>query len=199
MRAARLTLICHAATSATRSAAFPLDEPIERIGAAKARALAGALRRPDRAWTSPAARAAQTAQALGLAATPDAALRDCDYGHWAGCRLDALEAAEPEAVARWLSDPAAAPHGGESIVDLVRRIGAWLDVRSREPGHTIAVTHAAIIRAALVHALQAGPRSFWRIDIAPLARVTLSGGAGLWRVQGIEAAGGRRSATERGG
>ena len=191
MKAARLTLICHAATSAVRSAAFPLDEPIERTGAAKARALANALRKPDRAFASPASRAAQTAQALGLSAAPDDALRDCDYGRWAGCRLDALEAAEPQAVALWLSDPAAAPHGGESIVDVLARVGAWLDARSLEPGHGIAVTHAAIIRAAIVHVLQAEPRSFWRIDIAPLTRVTLSGGGGVWRLSGIEAPGRR--------
>lgn len=189
MKAARLTLICHAATSAVRSAAFPLDEPIERLGASKARVLAGLLRKPDRAFASPAARAAQTAEALGLNAAPDAALRDCDYGRWAGRRLDELQAAEPEAVALWLRDPAAAPHGGESIVDLLARIGAWLDARGGEPGHAIAVTHAAIIRAAIVHALQAEPRSFWRIEIAPLARVTLSGGAGVWRLGGIEPAG----------
>ena len=188
MKAARLTLICHAATSATRSAAFPDDEPIDAKSAAKARALALVLPKPHRAFASPAARAAQTAQALGLAAAPDAALRDCDYGRWAGRRLDALEAAEPEAVALWLSDPAAAPHGGESIVDLLARIGPWLDACGGEAGHAIAVTHAAIIRAAIVHALQARPRSFWRIDIAPLSRVTLTCGGGAWRLRGIEPA-----------
>jgi broad specificity phosphatase PhoE len=34
---------------------------------------------------------------------------------------------------------------------------------------SIVVTDPAIIRAAIVHAIEATPQSFWRIDIAPLS------------------------------
>ena len=69
--------ICHASTSAVREVAFPVDEPIDPQGQAKAAALAGALRRVDAASTSPALRAKQTAAALQLEATVDAALQGC--------------------------------------------------------------------------------------------------------------------------
>ena len=44
----------------------------------------------------------------------------------------------------------------------------------------VAVTHASVMRAAIVCALQAEPRSFWHIDIAPLSLVRLSGHRGRW-------------------
>jgi broad specificity phosphatase PhoE len=179
----RLTLICHAATPATRAAAFPLDEPIEARGAERATAAAPTLPRADRAWTSPALRARQTAAALGLAATPEPLLRDCDYGRWAGRRLADLQAAEPDAVAAWLGDPAAAPHGGESVLDLLARVASWLEVRAADRGHGIAVTHAAVIRAAILSVLGAPPPSFWQIDIEPLSLTELRRGPRHWTLR----------------
>jgi len=46
----------------------------------------------------------------------------------------------------------------------------------------IVVTHATIIRAAIVHAIDATPQSFWRIDIAPLSGTRLSGTQGRWNL-----------------
>ena len=44
------------------------------------------------------------------------------------------------------------------------------------------VTHATIIRAAIVQAIGAPPQSFWRIDIAPLSITRLSGDDGRWNL-----------------
>ena len=179
----RLSLISHAATAATRAAAFPLDEPIEAEEAAKAASAAAKLRPAERVWTSPAPRARQTAAALGFDATAEPRLRDCDFGRWAGQRLSALQAAEPHAVAAWLGDPAAAPHGGESVLDLLRRVASWLDERAAERGHGIAITHPAVIRAAVVHAMGAPPTSFWRIDVEPLSLTDLRRGPQHWTLR----------------
>ena len=158
----RLTLICHGATAATRSGAFPVDEPLE-----------------DRAL----ARAA----ALGLDAAEEPALRDVDHGRWAGRRLEEVQATEPQAVIAWLSDPDAAPHGGESLFEMLRRAAAWLDERAGDGGHGIAVTHAAVIRAAILHVLEAPTSAFWRLDIAPLGVTALShdGRRWAWRASGL--------------
>ncbi len=182
----RLTLICHAATLAVRAADFPLDEAIEPRGQAQAEALAGELGRVDRAWTGPALRARQTAAALGLAAEIEPALRDIDLGRWAGASLAQTAGVEPEAVAAWSRDPAAAPHGGESVIDLVERVRPWLQQRAAEPGRGIAVTHASVIRAAILLAIDAHARSFWRIDVVPLCRVELRAHAGAWRLRSLE-------------
>jgi broad specificity phosphatase PhoE len=176
----RLTLICHGTTAATRASAFPLDEPLENGVAEQARILSPALRRWDRAVTSPALGARQTADALSLHASVHPALRDCDYGHWHGRRLADIQADHPAEVAAWLLDLDAAPHGGESLLALMRRVSDWLADRLRDDGHTVAVTHAAVIRAAVIGVLDAPPQSFWRIDVEPLSRVDLRSDKRRW-------------------
>ncbi|TWH67167.1 broad specificity phosphatase PhoE [Micromonospora olivasterospora] len=179
----RLILISHAPTAATRSPAFPRDEPLDAHGLADATALAGALPRADDVRCGPALRCTQTATALGLTPAVDEGLRDGELGRWAGRTLDDVAADEPNAVAAWLTDPAAAPHGGESLHDLLDRTGGWLRAVPDKGRTVIAVTHPMVIRALVVNAIAATPASFWRIDIAPLTKTVLRGGAGRWTLR----------------
>lgn len=178
----RLVLISAGATAATRAAAFPRDEPIEALARARAVALGETLGRADRALVSPALAARQTAEALALDAAVDPLLADWDHGRWAGRRLTDVEAEAPHEVAAWLSDPDAAPHGGESLSALCRRVAEWLGGLGAER-RVVAVTHQAVIRAAVLHVLDAPRRSFWRIDIDPLSVTELRGGGGRWRLR----------------
>ena len=178
-------MLAHAATDSVRAAAFPADEPLD---ARAARSLAG-LRHSwgpaDRCWTSPALRAGQTADALGLPASPEPRLRDCDYGRWSGRTIEAVQAQEPAAMAEWLSDPDAAPHGGESLASLLARVAGWLDAIGPAGGQVVAVTHAAVIRAAVVHAIGAPAHSFWRIDVPPMTLTRLSFAHGHWTLASV--------------
>lgn len=108
-----------------------------------------------------------------------------DYGRWTGCALAHLQTREPEALADWLQNPDAAPHGGESVQVLMDRVAQWLDGLRDGTGLLVAVTHASVIRAAIVHAIEAGPRSFWRIDVAPLSVARLSGDRGRWTLASV--------------
>ena len=182
---ARLTLICHASTASVRAAAFPLDEPIDAQGQEKALALAGDLGRVDAVWTGPELRARQTAAALKLHPAVEPLLRDIDLGVWAGRTFDAVLAAEPEALVDWTGDPDAAPHGGESVTGLIERVRPWLGRMRGETGRIIAVTHPAVIRAAVVLAIEADSRSFWRIDVGPLCRVRLVGNPARWTLRSL--------------
>ncbi|MEJ0052337.1 MAG: histidine phosphatase family protein [Methylovirgula sp.] len=183
----RLTFIAHGATKATRAALFPCDEPLEAASATKAAALAPRIGRSDAAWTSPALRAVQTAEALGLAAEVDPLLADIDLGDWAGKSLEELEAADAAGLAQWIEDPSAAPHGGESVTHLLTRIANWLDKIGEGDDRIIAVTHASVIRAAAIVALDANPKSFWRIDIAPLSFSRFQARGGRWTVHSLNA------------
>ncbi len=180
--AARLTLICHASTGAVRKAAFPADEPIDHRDEADAAELAKRLPRGESCWTSPELRTRQTAQLLKLDALPLSELRDCDYGAWKGCTFEAMLARDPNGIAAWLRDPAAAPHGGESLLRLMQRMAQWLEGEKVMDRRSILVTHASIVRAAIVHAIGAPPKSFWRIDVAPLSVTHLSGNDGRWNL-----------------
>jgi broad specificity phosphatase PhoE len=181
-----VVLLSHAPTAATRAAAFPADEPLDPPGLAAAEVLAeqarGVLRRrPDELLTSPAVRCVQTAKAWGYAATVEPALRDADAGRWAGRTLAAVAAAEPDAVAAWLAG--AAPPGGESVAQVRARAAAWLS----GTGTTVAVTHAAVIRALVVDVLGAPGTAFWRIDVPPLTRTVLRGGGDRWTLRMLAA------------
>lgn len=121
--------------------------------------------------------------ARGLPTCSEPALADWDLGTWRGRRLDELSGADPAGVRAWLTDPAAAPHGGESLLALVARVGAWLDTLPAEGGRVLAVASPAVIRAATTHALTLPPPAFWRLDVAPLTVTELSGRSGRWNLR----------------
>ena len=181
----RLTLIRHAPSAATRRSAFPLDEPPDARGLDEARGLASRLGRFDAAWSGPALRARQTAEALGLDPTVAPELDECDFGTWRGRTLAELHAEDPAAVAAWMEDPAAAPHGGESLLALLERVGGWLSARAGDGSRTVAVTHAGVIRSAVVCALDAPSLAFWRLDVAPLSLTVLHAHKGRWTVRAV--------------
>jgi broad specificity phosphatase PhoE len=185
MTLTRLTLVRHAATEATRRAAFPLDEPLGEAALEAARRLAPQLDRCGTAWSGPAARALETARALGHDPAVAAELDECDFGAWRGRTLAELHHAAPDAVGAWMRAPAAAPHGGESLLALRARTGRWLDAHARDGGRVLAVTHAGPVRAAVVHALGAPPAAFWRLDVAPLSRTVLHAHDGRWTVRAL--------------
>jgi broad specificity phosphatase PhoE len=179
---ARLDILAHGASAATREARFPDDDELEDSGLDAIEALRGRLRSYRRVLTAPARAARETAAALGLEAHVEPALRDCDYGRWRGLALTEVAAREPDAFAAWLSDPAAAPHGGEPLAALIERAAGWLGESLERDGATLAVTHASVVRAAIVGALGAPASAFWRIDVAPLSLARLSGREGRWNL-----------------
>jgi broad specificity phosphatase PhoE len=187
---ARLDLMAHGASEATRAARFPDNEPLEASAAQALEALRGRLRPYARVLTAPARAARETAAALGLNAEVEPALGDCDYGRWRGLASKDVAEREPDAFAAWLGDPAVAPHGGESFAAVIERIGAWLTQSLAREGATLAVTHASLVRAAIVNALGAGPSAFARIDVAPLSLARLSGREGRWNLVALGPLGG---------
>ncbi|UGQ11706.1 histidine phosphatase family protein [Yinghuangia sp. ASG 101] len=179
----RLTLVSPATNGASRGVRFDDDSPLDAEGLARAEAATGWLPPAVHVHVSPSVRCRQTARALGLDAEPLSAIAACDMGHWRGRTLGALAATDEHAVARWLGDPDAAPHGGESLRDFRARIGVWLDGLHGLTGRVIAVAEPDTIRAALIHALAAPDQAFWRLDIRPLTATDLSGRAGRWNLR----------------
>ena len=178
---ARLDLLAHGATAATRAARFPGDEALEASAVRALEALRGKLSPYGQVLTAPARAARETAEALGLDAEVETALKDCDYGRWRGLAAKAVAEREPDGFAAWLGDLEAAPHCGESFASLIGRTAAWLAQALTRNGATLAVTHASVVRAAMAGALGA-PSVFFRIDVAPLSLVRLSGREGRWNL-----------------
>ncbi|GGF73476.1 phosphoglycerate mutase [Azorhizobium oxalatiphilum] len=183
----RLTLICHGATLATRTAAFPAEEALETAAVTRAQAMAGKVQRADLRLASPALRARETALALGQSVQVDEGLADWDCGDWRGRSFAELHEREPEALAAWRHDPAAAPHGGETLHALLARVADWLGNMTEAPDRVLAITHSAVIRAAVVAVLEAPVEAFWRIDVAPLSVTELRGDGRRWTLRALGA------------
>lgn len=99
---------------------------------------------------SPLLRACETALLLGVAAEPEPALIEMDYGDWEGRTLAEVRAEDPDgAAANEARGLDFRPPGGESPRDVQARLvslGQRLQADGRD---TAAVTHKGVIRAAL--------------------------------------------------
>ncbi|MFD5326583.1 histidine phosphatase family protein [Streptomyces sp. NPDC127092] len=187
----RLTLVAPAMNAALREARFDDAGPVERPPDGLNPLCLGAR---VRVVSSPSGRCRATAEALGLSRyEEEPALAGCAMGRWRGRRLDELAVEEPESVAAWLADPAAAPHGGESLRELRSRVAEWMEglgtpaaARDTDASASVtvwAVAEPDVIRAAVSHALGAPEEVFWRLDVRPLRCVELSGRSGRWNLR----------------
>ncbi|MBZ9781700.1 histidine phosphatase family protein [Pseudomonas sp. REP124] len=180
MQATRLTLICHARTVAQKLARFPTNEPVEMDWQSAKGSRSAQFKGSPRLMSAPELRARQTAELFGETVEIVEALRDCDLGRWSGVRIKDLQQSEPENLEGWLAAPDSAPHGGESVTQVIERVADWLTTLESTPGHVVAITHPFIIRAALTHVLHSS--AFNLIDVEPLSAIELQFN-GCWRLR----------------
>lgn len=175
-----LTLVAHALTPALRGLVLGGDAEPDPASLSAAREL---KLEADAVYAGPEQAAVRTAEALGLTAVVEPALRDREYGDWAGRELEELLAAEQERVAAWLERPHAATPGGETENDVLTRVADWLGDLGQDPDDrrtVVAVVHPAVVRAIVLYVLDAPAESLRHVDVRPLATVTLSLHEGSW-------------------
>ncbi|MEU8706271.1 phosphoglycerate mutase family protein [Streptomyces sp. NPDC048565] len=179
----RVSLVAAARSSALLAERFDDDRPLDDAGWREVQLAAHALvplGAAELRYCSPTPRSRATGDALGFAPLVQPALRDCDMGRWRGLTLSDVAAREPAGVDAWLADPRSAPHGGESLLAFISRVGSWLDTRPVREGTVVAVAEPAVVRAALVYALKAPPSTYWNVDVRPLSAVAVTGLPGRW-------------------
>lgn len=185
--ALRVTFVAAARNSSLLAERFDDDRPLDQSGWDEVRRVVPdllPLAAADLRYCSPTPRSRATGGALGYAPLAQLALRDCDMGRWRGLTLGEAMAREPQAVDAWLADPRGTPHGGESLLSFIGRVGGWLDTRPVEDGGSVvAVAEPSVIRAALVYALNAPPATYWNLDVRPLSTTTVTGRAGRWNLR----------------
>ncbi|WP_431270363.1 histidine phosphatase family protein [Dankookia sp. P2] len=171
---------------------------LDEAGRGQAARLGTALatHRPNALFTSPMSRARATAIAIetasGLAARPCDALNEIDFGEWTGASFADL-AGDP-AWSRWNSQRSEArPPGGEPMYLAQARVVAGIQrMRAALPdGKVVAVSHADIIKAALLWCLGLTLDAHMRLDIDPASISAMvlweDGGKVLWINQGVTA------------
>jgi broad specificity phosphatase PhoE len=143
-------------------------------GRAQAERLARRLRpeRIDTIFASPRERTQQTAQvvaaACGLPMTTAEELDEIDFGRWSGQDFEALQQ-DPlwqrwNAVRSLIRTP-----GGETMLDVQRRVLGLMErlVEARGGQCVALVSHADVIKTAVLHHLGLGIDAWPRFDIAP--------------------------------
>ncbi|MDG4865541.1 phosphoglycerate mutase family protein, partial [Streptomyces sp. T-3] len=128
----RVTLIAAARSSSMLAERFDDDRPLDQAGWHEVQRASHALvplGGAELRYCSPTPRSRATGDALGFAPMAQPALSDCDMGRWRGLTLADVTAREPAAVEAWLGNPRLAPHGGESLLAFISRVGRWLDTR----------------------------------------------------------------------
>lgn len=175
----RLVLVAHAPTQGMRELVFGDRTDLVHPE------LIDELSRRVMTWSSgPEPACVQTAERLGGGAVEVLdELTGPDLGSWRGRTLTDVADAEPDGLGRWMTDPHAAPHGGESLAELIERLGSYCDAREWPAGRNVAVVAPLVARALVVHALAAPAEVIFRVDLAPLARVGLSRHGATWRLQ----------------
>ncbi|MFB7508063.1 histidine phosphatase family protein [Streptomyces broussonetiae] len=183
----RVTFVAAARSAPLLAERFEDDRPLDQAGWDEVQRVAGdllPLAGAELRYCSPTPRSRATGDVLGYTPLVQPALRDCDMGRWRGLTLGEAMAREPDAVDAWLADPRATPHGGESLLAFISRVGGWLDTRPAEDGaRIVAVAEPAVVRAALVYALKAPPATYWNIDVRPLSTTSVTGRAGRWNLR----------------
>ncbi|MEU7059248.1 histidine phosphatase family protein [Streptomyces sp. NPDC046197] len=177
-----LTLLSATAWNPTRSRVFG-DESLGERDLREARAVVATLPPHSLIVRTPSPGCARIAETVGLDSTPEPALRDLDYGTWRGRTVDEIATADPHGFSAWLTDPAAAPHGGETVRGLCHRSAHWLAGVPRDGARTLAIVEPALARALLVHALSAPVKAFWRLEVAALSPISLTTGSDGWHVR----------------
>jgi broad specificity phosphatase PhoE len=181
-------LVRHAAHEAigTVLSGRTLDAPLGARGRAQAAVLGRRLQRERLAAirSSPRRRTIETAEiiaeATGVGPVEIAAeLDEVDFGTWSGQSFAALDA-DP-LWRRWNSRRSEVrPPGGETMQQVEQRIlGTMAELARVYAGATLVlVSHAEIIRAAVLHVLGMPADNWSRIAIDPAALTTIGTGAG---------------------
>jgi broad specificity phosphatase PhoE len=137
----------------------------------------------------------QTAEAIWDAGFPrpatmirEAAFAEQHLGQWQGMNRAQFLASRPVGASNWFADISEPAPGGESFMDLYRRVtGAIADITAKESGQdVIAAGHGGTIKAAIALALGGLPEKGLAFDIDNCSVTRLdhyaSEGGSSWRL-----------------
>lgn len=169
-----LTLFSTAATQSQKYMIFPGNTHLDtQIHISNIENITVSLRKIKNIFISPSASSLETAKKLNLKGELDTRLAECNYGDWAGLSLKDIAKSQPYAFKEWLNNPYFTVPGGESIKDIFIRTQNWLTSLDFLSGHYLVLTHAPIIRCALILSQSFLLERYYKINIAPLTFVKI--------------------------
>jgi broad specificity phosphatase PhoE len=129
-------------------------------------------------YSSPLARARQTASAIGearrLPVKVDDAFIDMDFGTWEGLSLAAVQQRFPQPLETWRNSPHRFRiQGAETLAQVRKRVRRGLQEAMVDGPAVVIVTHRVICKLLVLKFLDVSNRFFWKIKCDP-ASITLA-------------------------
>nr|WP_237182495.1 histidine phosphatase family protein [Roseomonas marmotae] len=145
-------------------------------------------------FTTPLSRTQATAAAIFAAGLPPVGLEveprfvEQHLGEWQGMtheEFTALLTEPPHPF--WPHSAGERPPGGESLADVIGRVGPALeDMAEQMPGQDIVIiAHGGSIRAAVAHAMRLDPHQAFQLSVKNLSLTRLERHGADWRVASI--------------
>lgn len=184
-----LVLVRHGVTDSTLGKLFSgglasSNPPLNKTGRAQARAtgewLAPLASTFDAMVSSPVRRTHETAEILaehlGLEIAVEHGIAEMEFGSWDGLSFTEVHEKWPDELSAWLGDLDSAPHGGESMRTVQKRVLAGRDrILADHPGSTVvAVSHVTPIKTLVAEALSAPLEAVYRMELAPASVTVIS-------------------------
>jgi broad specificity phosphatase PhoE len=169
----------------------PLCEPTLLEQAPMYRSLAARLPRPADWLVTPLSRTRRTAETIFAHGYPRAELGvepgliEQSLGEWQGLPHHELPPKLlHKAHAFWPLAGDEKPPGGESMAEVITRVGAAMErLAETHSGDVVIVSHGGAIRGAIAHALRIGPDNALHMSIQNLSLTRLERSPDGWRVQ----------------
>jgi probable phosphoglycerate mutase len=191
----RLVLVRHGITDWNREGRFQghLDPPLSDVGRREAELVGTRVAtdpdlRPSRIVSSSLGRAAQTAEAIGLACAvgvePDRRLIEIGQGEWEGRTHAEIARTDAARYEVWRTTDGLPP-GGETIESAMGRLAdALVDVDGAD-GTVMMVSHGGTIRVLARILLELSSGRSWALDVdnASLSVVNRDGPGRPWRLE----------------
>lgn len=101
---------------------------------------------------------------------------ECAFGQWDGLTFAEVQQRDPDLLRAWYDDPAIAPPGGESLLEVHDRVDAAREKVLRDhPGQRVlVVSHVTPIKLITLAALDAPLHSLFRLQLDPCSISTIA-------------------------
>jgi broad specificity phosphatase PhoE len=63
------------------------------------------------------------------------------------------------------------------------RVAGWTQAQAPGPGRVLAIADSAVIRAVILHVLDAEAHTFWRLEVPPLSLSVVQCANNAWRLR----------------
>lgn len=165
-----IVFIRHGRTEANEKGVYGgfTDVPLSETGKVQAERAAKLIKDKSfsEIYVSPLKRTIETSSILGLKGKYDDRIKEMNFGIFEGLSYREIEKKYPEEARKWSSDFLNYKiHGGESLMEVYKRVVSFMEDISKKEGTILVITHEGVIKCALSFIFER-PEYFYRFKVS---------------------------------